>query len=435
MSEPGSTGVGKSSADDRVDTRREAGTEASADDADWRSDASAASGVGTQADSPAEIGPALSELRGRIDAVDNEILELLNRRARLVEDVGRLKSGGERSPIYVASRERDLVAALIAHNPGPFPNAGLVHVFREIISATRSLEKMVSVAYLGPEGTFSHLAAIRQFGTQVALQPAANLNEVFMRTERGETHFGVVPVENSTEGAVTECFDSLVETGVTICGELMLEISQNLLRRGDDFEGIERVASHPQPLAQCRDWLHRRLPGVEIVETTSTTSAARMAAEDPKLAAIGSEIAADAYDLQVVEAAIEDLRGNTTRFLVIGREMPEPSGNDLTTVVFTARKDQAGALHRLLDSFARYDVNLTSIQSRPVKSKPWEYHFFVDMEGHLSEDNVARALEEASAVAHSHKILGSYPRAQQIPSTIVSSVDQRLAESAGGSGS
>ena len=186
---------------------------------------------------------------------------------------------------------------------------------------------------------------------------------------------------------------------------------------------IERVASMWQPLAQCRAWLRRHLPDVEIVETTSTAQAAQMATEDPNLAAIGSEIAADAYGLELVESGIEDLRGNTTRFLVIGRETPAASGNDLTSVVFTARKNQSGALYRLLESFAHHNVNLTSIQSRPVKSKPWEYLFFVDMEGHLDDEHVARALEEAAGMAHSHKILGAFPRAQQIPSSMINSVD------------
>ncbi|MCH7598890.1 MAG: prephenate dehydratase [Myxococcales bacterium] len=381
--------------------------------------------AGSTADSSpsvSEIEPELEQLREKIDEVDREILVRLNRRAKLVEEVGQLKSGGDRSPIYVASRERDLVASLIQNNPGPFPNPGVTHVFREIISATRSLEKMVSVSYLGPEGTFSHLAAIRQFGTQVDLQPCQNLAEVFLKTERGETHFGVVPVENSTEGAVTECYDNLVESDITICGELMLEISQNLLRQSGGLEGIERVASLWQPLAQCRGWLRRRLPDVEIIETTSTAHAAVMATEDPNLAAIGSEIAADTYGLELVETGIEDMRGNMTRFLVIGRETPAASGNDLTSVVFTARKNQSGALYRLLESFSKHNVNLTSIQSRPVKSKPWEYLFFVDMEGHLDDEHVALALEEAAANAHSHKILGSFPRAQDIPSTMTSSV-------------
>lgn len=369
------------------------------------------------------VAIGLASLRDQIDSVDLEILDSLNRRALLVQQVGHLKNGGERSPIYVASRERDLVATLLDANAGPFPNTGLVHVFREIISATRSLEKMVSVAYLGPEGTFSHLAALRQFGTQVDLQPSPNLSDVFLKTERGETHFGVVPIENSTEGAVTECFDSLVDSNVTICGELMLEISQNLLRRESGLEGIERVASKREALAQCRDWLRRRLPGVEIIEATSTTAAAQMATEDPKLAAIGSEIAADAYNLEIVERTIEDQQGNTTRFLVIGRETPAASGNDLTSVVFTAHKNQSGALHKLLGAFAHHGVNLTAIQSRPVKNKPWEYLFFVDMEGHLEDESVAAALVEAAAQAHSHKVLGTYPRAQKVPSPIVDSIE------------
>ncbi|MBW2418227.1 MAG: prephenate dehydratase [Deltaproteobacteria bacterium] len=371
-----------------------------------------------------DIAAPLARLRRDVDAVDRELLERLNRRAELVARVGQLKEGGQRSPVYVASRERDLIAALIDANPGPFPNAGISHVFREIISATRSLEKMMSVAYLGPEGTFSHEAVIRQFGGQIDLIPCKTLAEVFTRTERGETHFGVVPVENTTEGAVTECFDNLVDADVTICGELLVEVKQNLLRKGGGLAGLERVASHPQPLAQCREWLQRRLPDVEIVETSSTARAAQLAAGDASLAAIGSEIAADAYGLEVVEAGIEDLRGNTTRFLVIGSETPAPSGKDLTSVVFTARKNQSGALYRLLESFARYDVNLTAVQSRPMKDKPWEYLFFVDMEGHLEDDALAKALEDAAALAHSHKILGSYPRAQEVPSPIVGSIEE-----------
>jgi chorismate mutase/prephenate dehydratase len=382
------------------------------------------SGSPAVAEASGDLAAALSRLRGDIDRIDRELLDCLNRRAELVAEVGKLKAGGRRSPVYVASRERDLVEALIEKNPGPFPNAGLSHVFREIISATRSLEKMVSVAYLGPEGTFSHEAAIRQFGGQIDLIPCKTLAEVFTRTERGETHFGVVPVENTTEGAVTECFDNLVDADVTICGELLVEVKQNLLRKGGGLEGLERVASHPQPLAQCREWLQRRLPDVEIVETSSTATAAQMAMGDPVLAAIGSEIAADAYGLEVVETGIQDMRGNTTRFLVIGSETPAPSGNDLTSVVFTARKNQSGALYRLLESFARYHVNLSSIQSRPMKDKPWEYLFFVDMEGHLDEEAVAKALGDAAALAHSHKILGSYPRAQKLPSPIVSGIEE-----------
>jgi chorismate mutase/prephenate dehydratase len=356
----------------------------------------------------AEVG----RLREAIDSVDRELLEGLNRRARLVQRVGDLKKAHS-APVYVASRERDLVTSLTRENPGPFPDAGIAHVFREIISATRSLEEVVRVAFLGPEGTFSHQAAVRQFGALVDLAPTSSIREVFDLAERGDVHYGVVPVENSIEGAVTESFDALVESEVAICGELLLEISQNLLSASGGLEGIERVSSHPQPLAQCRAWLQRNLPGVDCVETASTAAAAQLAAREPGVAAIGSEVAAEAYGLELVARGIEDRRGNATRFLVIGQEGPAPSGDDLTSAVFTVRKDQSGTLYRLLEPFARYEVSLTAIQSRPIKGKPWEYLFFVDMEGHTSQDAVAKALDEAAAVAHSHKILGSYPRARR----------------------
>ncbi|MCG8588183.1 MAG: prephenate dehydratase [Proteobacteria bacterium] len=364
--------------------------------------------------SSADLTSELAALREAIDAVDAAILERLNERARLVQQVGERKRP-HRSPVYVASRERDLVAALEARNRGPFPNEGLAPVFREIISATRSLEEVMRVAYLGPEGTFSHEAALKQFGALVELVPSTTIREVVTATERGQVDFGVVPVENTIEGAVTQTFDALVESQVTLCGELLLAVRQNLLAQGVGLDGLVRVASHPQPLAQCRGWLERHLPGIEVVETPSTGAAAQLAADDPTCAAIGSEVAAEVYGLCVVECGVEDQRENTTRFGVIGREVPEASGDDLTSAVFTVRKDQSGALHQLLEPFARYGVNLSSIQSRPMKGKPWEYLFFVDMEGHASDAIVGKALEEAASVAHSAKVLGSYPRAAGNP--------------------
>ncbi len=358
----------------------------------------------------AKVAPELAELREAIDAVDREILDRLNERARLVQAVGELKRQ-RKAPVYVASRERDLIAALRERNRGPFPDAGIRHVFREIISATRSLEEIARVAFLGPQGTFSHQAAVRQFGALVELLPVHTIREVFERVERGDAHYGVVPVENTTEGAVTETYDSLVESEVTCCGELLLEVTLQLMSKAPDLASVRRLASHPQPLAQCRDWIHRRMPGVETVETASTAAAAEWAARDDTVAAIGSEIAAQTHQLQILESGIEDRRGNSTRFLVIGREPAAPSGDDLTSAVFTVRKDQSGTLYHLLEPFARYGVNLSAIQSRPMKGKPWEYLFFVDMEGHVSDDAVGKALDEAAATAHSHKVLGSYARA------------------------
>jgi len=360
------------------------------------------------------IGEELRALRDQIDAIDVEILDRLNRRAACVQRVGALKQGGLRGPIYVAARERDLVRSLIDANntkDGPFPSAAIPHVFREIISATRSLEERVRVAFLGPDGTFSHQAANRQFGAQVDLVPVANMRDVFTVTERGDTHFGVIPVENTIEGPITLTFDALVESELTICGEIKLEIAQHLMSRSGRIEDIQKVASHPQPLAQCRQWLETHLHGIEAIETTSTAAAAQLAHADEKVAAIGSEVIADVYDLLPVASNIEDHRGNTTRFLVIGRETPAPSGEDLTSAVFTVRRDASGALHSLLGPFAKHGVNLTAVQSRPMKGKPWEYVFIVDMEGHQEDPAVRMALSEAAAVAASHKVLGSFPRA------------------------
>ena len=263
-----------------------------------------------------------------------------------------------------------------------------------------------------PEGTFCHQAARHQFGELSQLASVPTITEVFAAVEGGKVPLGVVPVENSTEGVVTQTYDALAQFDVTICAEIVLRISLDLLSRSGRREDVVRVASHPQPLAQSRLWLEQHLSGVERVETTSTASAASRAAEDPSTAAIAGAMAAEVYGLAVVESGIEDRRENSTRFLVLGQNPPAPSGNDLTSVVFTIRKDQPGGLHRLIEPFARRDVNLTTIQLRPIRGKPWEYQFFIDLEGHRSETNVADALEETARVAYSHRVLGSFPRAE-----------------------
>lgn len=359
---------------------------------------------------PVSEGPELSRLRRAIDEVDRQILEKLNERARLVQEVGRHKQS-ESTPVYAAARERDIVESLRAANDGPFPDSGLPHVFREIISATRSLERVVRVAYLGPEGSFAHLAARRQFGGLAALVPAASIADVYASVERGKTDLGVVPIENSTEGVVTQSLDRCVESEVTICAEIQLRISQCLMSKSGKLEDVQQVASHPQGLAQVREWLARHLPGVETIETPSTARAAELAGERPGVAAVASEFAAEIFGLECIERAIEDRRDNTTRFLVIGERPPAPSGRDLTSVVFTLRKAEAGALFRLLDPFAEHGVNLASIQSRPLKGRPWEYLFFVDLEGHVAEQRVQDALAAASRRVNSYKVLGSFPRA------------------------
>jgi len=352
----------------------------------------------------------LERLRGEIDEVDGALLAALNRRAQLVETVGRLKRDTG-TGVYEPTRERRIVERLQRENPGPFPDAALAPVFREIVSATRSLEEPVQIAYMGPEGTFSHQAARHQFGEQAQLASVPTIGDVFAAVEAEKVELGVVPVENTTEGVVTQTLDALAQFDVSICAEIALPISHDLLSRSGRIEDVRQVASHPQPLAQCRRWLERHLPNVERVETASTAAAARRAAEDPQTAAIGSSLAAEVYGLVPIESAIEDRRDNRTRFLVLGKQQPPPSGNDLTSAVFTIRRDEAGGLFRLLEPFAKAGVNLTSIQLRPIHGKPWEYLWFIDMEGHRSGEAVAQALEGASKLAYSSRVLGSFPRA------------------------
>ncbi len=352
----------------------------------------------------------LARLRTAIDAVDREILAELNKRAELVKQVGQLKRS-ERTSVYRSARERDLVDALVRSNVGAFPASGIRAVFREIISSTRSLEARLRIAYLGPEGTFSHAAARAAFGDQAEYVPVATIGDVITAVERHEADHGVVPVENSTDGIVTQTLDSLLDTRLVLCGETVLRISNCLLSQSGRLEDVKRVASHPQPLAQCRHWLDRHLPGIERYETPSTAAAAALATHEPGTAAIASALAGDLSGLATIVANIEDRRDNTTRFLVLGGDAPAPSGNDLTCLAYTVRKGESGALHRLLAPFAAHAVNLTSIQARPLKGTPWEYVFFIDLEGHHSEQRVQDACADAAKLATSWRVLGSFPRA------------------------
>ncbi len=355
---------------------------------------------------------ALAELRDAIDSVDRRLLDALNERAHLVARVGDLKRSHDHS-VYRAERERDLVEGLIEANTGPFPDAAIPAVFREIISGTRSLERDLQIGYLGPDGTFSHQAAKEAFGASASYVPVASFAELLASVASGQIDHGLLPVENSTEGVVTQALDGLVDANVTLVGELLLRVSLCVMSRSGDPSEVRRVASHPQPLAQARGWLDRELPGAERIEVASTAEAARLAAGAPDVAAIGTALAAEVGGLKIIARGIEDRRDNTTRFLVIGGDPPEPSGFDLTSVVFTVRKDQSGALHGLLAPFASGGVNLAAIQARPLKGAPWEYLFFIDVEGHRSQSAVAKAIEEASRLALSTRVLGSFPRARR----------------------
>jgi len=363
-----------------------------------------------QPDRKPEADAAVSLLRSQIDAVDEALLASLNERARLVGEIGRIKAAAQ-TGVYSAAREQAIIERLARSNAGPFPSDALAPVFREIISGTRSLEGELRVAYLGPEGTYSHQAARETLGAQAGFCAQASIADVFAAVERGRAELGVVPVENTTEGIVTATFDAFVGSELQICAESVLRISCDLLSRTGRAAEVLRVASHPQPLAQCRGWLDRNLPGVPRVETSSTIAAVRAAAEDPEVAAIASPLAAEAYGLAPVSRSIEDRDDNTTRFALLGRSAPAPSGRDLSSALFTIRRDEAGGLVRLLQPFSEQRVNLTSIQLRPIRGKPWEYVFFLDFEGHTSEPAVAAALRGAAAIASSHRVLGSYPRA------------------------
>lgn len=363
--------------------------------------------------SPAEDAEALERLRSEIDSVDREILAKLNERARLVGRVGELKRSSG-TGVYRAGRERDLLTALVRENTGPFPSAAVPAVFREIISATYALEGELRVSFLGPAGTFSHVAAREGFGAQATYQPAATIADVIEAVARGEAEHGIIPVENTTEGPVTQTLDALVDSEVPLIGERLLKVTQHLVSQASDLGAIERVASHPQPLAQCRGWLDRMLPGVPRVETASTAAAAEMAREDSTVAAIGARLLADDGRLQVLASSIEDRRDNTTRFLILGGEPPPPSGADLTSLAYTVRKAESGALFRLLEPFAERGVNLTAIHVRPLKGTPWEYVFFIDLEGHRNEERVQQACAAAGKLANSYRVLGSFPRARAI---------------------
>jgi len=350
----------------------------------------------------------MQQLRSRIDAIDDSILDLLNERSQVVLEVGRLKSGNNLA-FHVPGRERQIYERLLGKNPGPFPNDALKSIYREVISACLALESPMKVAFLGPKATFSHLATMQQFGLSAELVPQKSIPAVFEEVEKGKALYGVVPVENSTEGVVSHTLDMFVESTLQITSEIMLEVHHDLLSRTGRLEDIKKVYSHPQPLAQCRQWLEENLPGVPMVDVASTAVAAQIVSDDYTSAAIASELAGSLYDLKVVRSRIEDQVNNFTRFLIVSRKGCERSGNDKTSVLFSV-KDEPGILCRMLDPFAKRGINLSKIESRPFKKKAWEYIFFLDLYGHVSDPEVAAALDELKHCCQFIKILGSYPR-------------------------
>ena len=354
----------------------------------------------------------IAKLRVKIDSLDSELLDLVNRRAALARRVGELKQG---APAYRPEREAELLRRAVAENPGPLPAERVTAIFREVISACRGMEQNIRAAYLGPQGTFSEQALYRHFGQAVEAIPLASIDEVFRRAESGDAQFAVVPVENSTEGAIGRTLDLLVSTPLKICAEIELRVHQNLMVKDGGLSGIKRVYSHAQSLAQCHAWLNQNLPNAERVQVVSNADAARRASEEPETAAIAGQMASERFGLAMLARSIEDDPNNTTRFLVLGKIDTAPTGRDRTSLVMSA-DNKPGAVHALLSPLAANRVSMSRIESRPsraARSALWEYLFFIDVEGHQAEAALANALAELAQKAPFLKVLGSYPVAVQ----------------------
>ncbi len=349
----------------------------------------------------------LLELREAIDQIDRQIVRLLGERFSLARRIGEIKRQSARAALDL-SREKEILSRIIDLNAGVFPEESLKAIYGEIINTCRTAQQPMKVAYLGPEATFSHVAAINFFGQAADFVPLEAIMDVFEEVESGRCQFGVVPVENSIEGTVTSTLDAFSEYRLKICGEVYVPVAHDLINQTGRIEDIRKVISHPHALAQCRRWLRKHLPSVPTEETSSTAYAARWAAVDPSIAAIASSLAAKTYHLQTVAAHIEDFRGNTTRFLVIGKESPRPTGRDKTSLIISLA-DKPGALFATLQPFARRGINMTKIESRPVKGEPWRYLFFIDILGHIEEEIVREGIDEMSQSCTHLEWLGSYP--------------------------
>jgi chorismate mutase/prephenate dehydratase len=351
----------------------------------------------------------IPEHRRAIDKLDEQVVRLLNERTKHVLAIGeiKLKAGEE---IYAADRERAVLQRVGKLNEGPITEASLRAIYREIMSSALSLEKSMAVAYFGPEATFTHQAAIRKFGSSLRYAAQKTIADVFAEVSKNRADYGVVPVENSTEGVVTHTLDMFVDSDLKIVAQIVLRIQHCLLSYGKRSQ-VKKLFTHPQALAQCRSWVREFLPEVEIVETSSTTRAAQLAAGEKNAAAIASSLAAEKYGLRILETDIQDNAENATRFLVLGRQYGPPTGNDRTSLMINIT-DRVGALHSALACFRRSRINLTKIESRPSKRKAWEYYFFIDCDGHVNDRKLANALRLLADHCNFVKVLGSYPNTE-----------------------
>jgi chorismate mutase/prephenate dehydratase len=349
----------------------------------------------------------LQPLREAIDQVDRKLIELLNERARLALEVGHLKRA-ENAPVYRPEREAEVLRKVASLSRGPLTEAAVTGVYREVISACRALERPLHVAYLGPPGTFSELAMLKQFGSGVAGEPEMSIDEVFRAAETGAADFAVVPVENSTEGAVGRSLDLLLVTPLKILAEVSVPVRHHLLTQSGTLDGVTRIVTHPQTLAQCVGWLNQHAPRLERVPVASNAEAARVASKDPTAAAIAGENAASLYGLAVAAAHIQDDPQNRTRFAVLGRQDVNPTGRDKTSLILSV-PNRAGAVYHMLTPLAQHGVSMSRFESRPARMGAWEYYFYVDIEGHEENPHIAKALEALRAVCAFYKSLGSYP--------------------------
>ncbi|MBK7116331.1 MAG: prephenate dehydratase [Proteobacteria bacterium] len=356
----------------------------------------------------------ISAIRGQIDSVDEQLHMLINRRAELARAVGISKhASGHLVDFYRPEREAEVLRMALARNRnGALRDEEVLRLFREIMSACLAQEKPLKVAYLGPEGTYAQSAVLKHFGHSVRALSLASIDEVFQEVQAGNADFGVVPVENSTEGTVNNTLDRFLSTSLHICGEVELRVQHNLMARDKEMKHVLRVCAHPQALGQCRGWLDENLPGVDRVPVSSNAEGARRARDEKGTAAIAGSVAAEIYSLEILAQGIEDQADNTTRFLVLGRKTLRPSGADKTTILVSASETSgSGALFRLLEPLARNEVNMTRIESRPSRKKKWDYVFFIDLIGHAEDAHVARALAQLKQRASLFRVLGSYPQA------------------------
>lgn len=350
---------------------------------------------------------SLEDLRQKIDNVDNEILKLINERAKLAIKIGEIKRL-QGKDIYVPDREQTVYRRLVKKNKGPISEKALRAIYKEIMANSLALEKPLCISYLGPQATFTHMAARGKFGALSKYVPARSINDCFNEVIKGRADYGVVPIENSTEGVVNHTLDMFIDSDLVICAEILMDICHYLLSQVP-LKKIKKIYSNQQAIAQCRNWLENNLPNTRLIEVASTSEGARRAHQEKNAAAIASKLAAAIYNLNIVAEKIEDVVGNVTRFLVIGKTLSKSTGKDKTSLMFSV-KDRPGALYRMLKPFALNKINLTKIESRPSRRKAWEYIFFVDLEGHMSDAKVKKALRELECECQYLKILGSYPK-------------------------